>query len=124
MVAPHPLSPKAPKKRAATEGAVAGSEKPEMSDSEQLVQQALFLRSVVPFPPGEQSKGKSPKFRGSDAMDILLNQDLVESEEEAAKTLAGMEDMGLLESSKGTAKQGTPTAARKKRWAHIRRHVL
>jgi len=76
-----------------------------------LIQTALWLKSVISYPPEEQSKGKSPKFRGSDAMDILIAQNFVASEDAASKTLLLMERVGLLACSKGTGKSPKKEAA-------------
>jgi hypothetical protein len=89
------------KARAATEASFF-SDSSSGVDEDQLVQTTLWLKSVISYPPSEQSKGKAPKFRGSDAMDILIEQGLVEDEQSAVDTLAAMEESGLVSCSRGT----------------------
>ena len=61
----------------------------------------MFLRSVVHYNPADQSKGKPPKFRGSDAMEVLITSGLVDTEGEAGVIIEELESECIISPSKG-----------------------
>lgn len=81
--------------------------------SEQLRNVSMYLRSVVLYNPKDQSKGKPPKFRGSDAMSVLITSGLVDSEIDAGEILEELEKDGLVVPSKGNLKSPKKVGDRK-----------
>ncbi|GMH89436.1 hypothetical protein TrVE_jg13090 [Triparma verrucosa] len=77
----------------------------------------MYLRSVVLYNPKDQSKGKPPKFRGSDAMEVLITSGLVDSEFDAGEILEELEKDGLVIPSKGTLKSPKKVEERKFRFS-------
>ncbi|GMI06561.1 hypothetical protein TrLO_g4085 [Triparma laevis f. longispina] len=85
----------------------------------------MYLRSVVLYNPKDQSKGKPPKFRGSDAMSVLITSGLVDSEIDAGEILEELEKDGLVVPSKGNLKSPKKVGDRKFRFSEeiIRREA-
>ena len=65
---------------------------------------AIFLRSCVEFDTAVQTKGKSPKFRGSDAVQRMINIELVENEREGCMVMQALQEAGWISPSKGSTK--------------------
>eukprot|EP00518_Triparma_eleuthera_P015353 CAMPEP_0197565208 /NCGR_PEP_ID=MMETSP1320-20131121/31772_1 /TAXON_ID=91990 /ORGANISM="Bolidomonas sp., Strain RCC2347" /LENGTH=160 /DNA_ID=CAMNT_0043127187 /DNA_START=67 /DNA_END=545 /DNA_ORIENTATION=+ len=75
---------------------------------EQLRNVTMFLRSVVHYNPDDQSKGKPPKFRASDAMEVLITSGLVDHEEEAGLVIEELERESVISPSKGSSGPRSP----------------
>ena len=88
-----------------------------------LQEAARELRGSIPFHPADQNKGKTPKFRGSDATSLLIDLGRCSNSTEAREIIDDMQKNGVITPSKGSEKSPKGVEGKRFRFDDVGTHV-